>query len=290
MPTIDQQEATIFWDDRCVGDAVLLIHGGLFDPMTGERFWANPGVVEDLVNAGHRVLTPDRRFSPGRTSADFARHSWDIEASDLIAILDAAGVERASVVAGSNGCSAAAVLALRYPERVTHLVLCWPAAPTTAALLASFERSAEAVERDGPAAYLDMLRRDGVPRPGEERPGFPYGFALLHDRRTANSFLSLTGAEAAQIFRETAGAILPGDPIRGLTHDDATQLGTSGVQVHVMPAEPEDPYHLRNVAFTLRDAIPGATLTRGFPVTPSRYFPDTRADFAAELQGLIRLA
>src|SRR5690606_32218554 len=130
-------------------------------------------------------------------------HSWDIEADDLAAVLDAAGVERACVVAGSNGCSAAARLALRHPERVARLLLSWPAAPTTAAAQASFERSAVAIERDGTAGYLDSLRRDGVPRPGEERPGFPFGFALLHDRLTASSFLSLTGSEAAEVLRET---------------------------------------------------------------------------------------
>jgi pimeloyl-ACP methyl ester carboxylesterase len=289
MPTVDRDGTTIAWDDRGNGDALLLVHGGLFDPMTSERFWITPGVTDDLASAGYRVLSPDRRFSPGRTTADFAAHSWDGEADDLAAVLDAAAVERASVVAGSNGCSAAARLALRYPERVAMLVLCWPAAPTTSATLASFERSAAAVERDETARYLDRLRRDGVPRPGEERPGFPFGFALLHDRRTASSFLARSGAEAAQVFRETASALLPGDPLRGLTRDDATHLGNSGIPVHVMPAEPEDPYHLRAVAFSLRDAIPGASLTRGFPVTPSRFFSETREGFAAELQRVTRL-
>jgi pimeloyl-ACP methyl ester carboxylesterase len=288
MPTADRDGATIAWDDRGNGDAVLLVHGGLFDPMTGERFWLTPGVGADLASAGYRVLTPDRRFSPGRTTADFAAHSWDVEADDLIAVFDAAGVERASVVAGSNGCSAATRLALRHPERVATLVLCWPAAPTTSATLASFEQSATAVERDGTASYLDRLRRDGVPRPGEERPGFPYGFALLHDRRTASSFLALTGAEAAQVFRETATALLSGDPIRGLTRDDAGRMGNGNIPTHIMPAEPEDPYHLRAVAFSLRDAIPNARLTRGFPVTPSRFFAETRDGFVAELQRLLQ--
>jgi pimeloyl-ACP methyl ester carboxylesterase len=290
MPTIDRPGATIFWEERGDGEGVLLVHGGLFDPMTGERFWTIPGVTDDLAASGYRVLTPDRRYSPGRTTSDFAAHTWDTEADDLAAILDAAGVDRAHVIAGSNGCSAAARLALRHPKRVATLVFCWPTAPTTTASMASFEQSAAAIERDGPAAYLDALRRDGVPRPGEERPGFPYGFAFLHDRRTAASFLAQTGAEAARIFRETAAALLPGDPIRGLTREDAAILANSGIPTHVMPAEPEDPYHLRAVANALHVAIPGATLTRGFPVTPSRFFAAVREEFSAELQQLMRLA
>lgn len=288
MPAIARVDATLWWEERGSGQAVLLVHGGLFDPMTGERFWTAPGVVADLAAAGYRVLVPDRRYSPGRTTAEFGPHNWDIEADDLTTILDAAGVEQAHIVAGSNGCSAAARLALRHPERVTTLALCWPAAPTAAAMRASFERSAAAVEHDGATAYLDSLRRDGVPRPGEERPGFPFGFALLHDRRTANSFVACSGADAARIFRQTATALLPGDPIRGLTRDDATRLGTSAIPIHIMPAEPEDPYHLRAAAHALHDAIPGATLTRGFPITPSRFFAETRQGFAMEMQRLMR--
>ncbi|HYI13788.1 MAG TPA: alpha/beta hydrolase [Thermomicrobiales bacterium] len=289
MPVTDRADASIFWEERGDGEAILLVHGGLFDPMTGERFWTTPGVTDDLAATGYRVLVPDRRYSPDRTTASFAAHNWDIEADDLAAILNATGVERAHVVAGSNGCSAATRLALRHPERVATLVLCWPAAPTTAATLASFEQSAAAVERDGTASYLDALRRDGVPRPGEERPGFPFGFALLHDHRTASSFLTQTGTAAARIFRETAAALLPGDPIRGLTRDDAARLGSNGFPIYVMPAEPEDPYHLRAVAHALRAAIPGATLTRGFPVTTSRFFAAVGESFALELQPLLRL-
>ncbi|MDQ3547631.1 MAG: alpha/beta hydrolase, partial [Chloroflexota bacterium] len=162
MPFTDCAGANLWWDERGNGAAVLLVHGGLFDPMTGERFWTTPGVTGDLAAAGFRVLTPDRRFAPGRTSADFGVQTWDTEADDLATILDAAGVAEAHVVAGSNGCSAAARLALRYPARIRALTFCWPAAPTTAAGMTSFEQSAIAVERDGTAAYLDTLRRDGV--------------------------------------------------------------------------------------------------------------------------------
>jgi pimeloyl-ACP methyl ester carboxylesterase len=282
MPTTKRPGASIYWDERGSGEAVLLVHGGLFDPMTGERFWTTPGVPDDLAAAGFRVLVPDRRYSPGRTSADFGVHTWQIEADDLAAVIDGAGVERAHVVAGSNGCSAAAWLALRHPDRVATLILCWQGTLTSVALEASFERSAAAVERDGTATYLDNLRRDDVPRPGEERPGFPYGFALLHDRLTANSFLEHSGEEAARIIRETAN-ILPGDPIRGVTHVETNRLSRTSIPIHIMPAEPEDPYHLRSASLALRDTIPGSTLTRGFPVTPSRFFADARAGFAMEL-------
>jgi pimeloyl-ACP methyl ester carboxylesterase len=285
MPVIERDDATLWYEH--LGDqdgaAVLLIHGGLFDPMTGERFWIAPGVAGDLVAAGYRVLVPDRRFSAGRTSADFAVHTWDVEVADLAAVLDDTGVERACVVTGSNGCSVAALLALAHPARVATLVLCWPPTRTTAAFRDTFERSAAAVEASGTAAYLDELRRNDVPRPGEERPGFPFGFALLRDRRAAATFLARSGAEAARVIRATAAALLPGDPMRGMTPAGMQRLDRSGIPTFVMPAEPEDPYHPRSAALALAGALPSAVLARGHPVTPSRFFPDYRAAFAQTL-------
>jgi pimeloyl-ACP methyl ester carboxylesterase len=175
---------------RGQGSTALLVHGGLFDPMDGARFWIAPGVADDLAVAGYRVLTPDRRYSVGRTTSVFRPHSWDIEAADLATLLAAAGGAPAHVVAGSNGCSAAIRLALTRPECVRSLTLCWPATLDNAALLAQFERSAAFVAESGPAGYLAELRPQGLPRLGEERPGFPYGAALLRDARLASSFLA----------------------------------------------------------------------------------------------------
>ena len=123
MPFVEHNLARIWYGDDGDGRPVLLVHGGLFDPMDGERFWKNPGIVEDLA-AGYRTLLPGRRFSGGRTTAPFAVHSWDVEADDVVAVLHAAGVEQADVVAGSNGCSAAFRLVLVYPHLVRSLVLC----------------------------------------------------------------------------------------------------------------------------------------------------------------------
>jgi pimeloyl-ACP methyl ester carboxylesterase len=289
MGLVEREDATIAYDERGDGEVgtILLIHGGLFDPMTGERFWVAPGVAGDLAEAGYRVIVPDRRFSPGRTSTDFRALDWEVEARDLAVVLDDAGVERAHVVGGSNGCWVAARLALRHPERIATLTLCWPGVASTAAIWEAFERSAAAVERDGPAAYLDELRRNDVPRPGEERPGYPFGFALLHDRRTAATFLALSGAEAAAVIRATAHALLPGAPLKGFGAGDAVRLGAAGFPIYVMPADPEDVYHPRSAALAARDAIPGARLTRGYPVTPSRFFAAAREGFVGELAGLL---
>ncbi|MDP8908171.1 MAG: alpha/beta hydrolase, partial [Chloroflexota bacterium] len=275
------------YDDRGSGDTVLLIHGGLMDPMSGERFWITPGVVDDLVGAGYRTLVPDRRYHAGRTTAEFSVATWDVEADDMAAVLNAAGVERARVVAGSNGCSVAIRLARRHSDLVTTLALCWPARLDNEALQRQFDRSAGVIEASGTDAYLTALREQGLPRLGHDRPGFPYGVALLRDERLAASFLATPAHEAARIVRESAAALLPGELLRGVTRDDLEALQPSGITVAVIPADPEDPYHPREAALDLARAIPDATVANGSPVTPSPAFTEFRRAFRNSLTRLL---
>ena len=93
---------------------ILLIHGGLWEPMDAEQFWVRPGIVRGLTERGHTVIAPDRLpYAP----------SWAAEVEHLLPSLPDG---KFLVVAGSNGCSVAARLALAHPDRVERLVLAWP--------------------------------------------------------------------------------------------------------------------------------------------------------------------
>ena len=94
---------------------MVLVHGGLWEDMDAERFWRRTGVVAALAAAGVEVAAPDRLPRPG---------SWAAEVEHLLGLLPAGP---ATVVAGSNGCSVAARIAVEHPERVERLVLAWPA-------------------------------------------------------------------------------------------------------------------------------------------------------------------
>ncbi|MDX6283488.1 MAG: hypothetical protein QOH03_4559, partial [Kribbellaceae bacterium] len=89
---------------------VFLVHGGLWEPMNAERFWRTPGIVAALETHGLTVVAPDRAESPA---------SW----TDDVAVLRKYLPQEPVVVVGaSNGCSAAALLAVEYPELVERLV------------------------------------------------------------------------------------------------------------------------------------------------------------------------
>lgn len=97
---------------------VVLVHGGLYESMTPAEFWAETGVLGELRAKHLNVLAPRRPKQP---------RSWDEERRVLLEAIDAAGYDRVALVGASNGCSAAARLAIENPERVERLMFAWPA-------------------------------------------------------------------------------------------------------------------------------------------------------------------
>lgn len=105
-------KARLAWASTGEGDPVLLIHAGVTD----SRSWSY--LIERLV-VEHRVVTYDQR-GYGETTYEPEEYS---RVDDVLAVLDAAGVERAAVVGCSVGGGTAIDLALAHPDRVSRLVL-----------------------------------------------------------------------------------------------------------------------------------------------------------------------
>lgn len=285
MPSVERAGATVWYEDRGPrdGECVLLIHGGFYDPMDGERFWIAPGVVDDLVAAGYRCLVPDRRFCGGRTTADFDWHSFGADANDAIEVLDAEKISQAHIVAGSNGCSVALILAAKQIGRSRSLILCWPAIQDNTLYNAAVLRSADALREMGTAAYLDMLRADGLPRLHEERPGWPFGVALLRDDRTAATFLKMDTTWAAHAIEGISWFMANSHPLRQIDDREVWKITNARIPTFVVPPEPEDPFHDRATAEMLVNALPGGRMLAGAPITPSTHFPAYRASFVETL-------
>lgn len=96
-------------------NTILLVHGGLWDSMNANQFWTLTGITHGLHRQGFHMLAPDRLQQPPH---------WPAEVEHLVAALPDHPV---TVVAGSNGCSAAVRLGLAFPRRLARLVLAWPA-------------------------------------------------------------------------------------------------------------------------------------------------------------------
>ena len=95
------------------GDPVLLIHGGLGHA----DLWANQ--VRHLMT-DHMVIVADSR-GHGRSSRTAEAYSYDLMASDYLALLDYLKVDKVALVGWSDGGIIGLDIAMEHPERLTRL-------------------------------------------------------------------------------------------------------------------------------------------------------------------------
>ncbi|HSM15184.1 MAG TPA: alpha/beta fold hydrolase [Thermoanaerobaculia bacterium] len=101
--------------ERGTGEPVVLIHGFNLDAST----WiANL----DALAARFRVIAPDL-WGQGYSTRGPLEWGYPLFCEQILALLDALGIERASLVGHSMGGGTAARFARRHPERVAKLVL-----------------------------------------------------------------------------------------------------------------------------------------------------------------------
>jgi 3-oxoadipate enol-lactonase len=134
-------------DDRGQGPVVVLAHG----------MWCDAGMFQSLAQllaTRARVLTPDFR-AHGRS--DVPTSSWSVAdlAGDLAAILDQLEVPNAVLLGFSMGGMAAVEFALRYPARLTGLILVGTSAAAEGLVRsAEIKTLARLIDLTGPARFL----------------------------------------------------------------------------------------------------------------------------------------
>jgi 3-oxoadipate enol-lactonase len=106
--------ASLWYEVAGDGPAVTFIHPGLWDARTWDREFAR------FAEAGFRTLRYDVRGygrSSRPTGGPYAHHR------DLVAVLDAAGIDRTALVGCSMGGGIAIDASLEHPDRVRALVV-----------------------------------------------------------------------------------------------------------------------------------------------------------------------
>lgn len=121
MPGFENGGVLVDYLDEGSGPVVVLVHGFASNRSVN---WVNTGWVSSLTKAGHRVLAPDNR-GHGRSAKLYepALYTTPTMASDVIALLDHVGVERAVLMGYSMGARISAFATLAAPARVRGLVL-----------------------------------------------------------------------------------------------------------------------------------------------------------------------
>lgn len=107
---VEHDGARIWYAAYGSGPAVILLHGGLGH--SGNWGYQVPALVE----RGYRAVVIDSR-GHGRSTRDERPYTYELMASDTLAVMDALALERAALVGWSDGACTALVLAAKDPAR-----------------------------------------------------------------------------------------------------------------------------------------------------------------------------
>ena len=97
------------------GDPVLALHG-----LASSGHWYRR--VAPYLSADYRIIAPDQRGHGATTQAP-SGYDWQTLAEDAVRLLDHFGFERAAVLGHSWGGHVSSNLAMRFPDRVSRLVM-----------------------------------------------------------------------------------------------------------------------------------------------------------------------
>jgi pimeloyl-ACP methyl ester carboxylesterase len=108
---VDHEGARIWFAAYGSGAPVILLHGGLGHAGN----WGHQ--VPSLIDAGRRVVVVDSR-GHGRSTRDARPFTYELMAGDVLAVMDALGIDRAALVGWSDGACVALILGRHAPRRV----------------------------------------------------------------------------------------------------------------------------------------------------------------------------
>jgi pimeloyl-ACP methyl ester carboxylesterase len=111
---VEHQRTRIWYSTYGSGAPVILLHGGLGH--SGNWGYQVPA----LVMSGYRAVLIDSR-GHGRSTRDARPFSYELMASDVLAVMDALHLEKTSLVGWSDGACTALILAAKAPSRIASV-------------------------------------------------------------------------------------------------------------------------------------------------------------------------
>jgi len=249
------------------GEAVLLLAPGGFEaPLTK---WRTNGVWKDvqpidMLARELQVVAYDRRGN-GLSGGRVEPLTWDLYAREALALLDHLGMERAFFLGGCIGCTLAAAIAARAPERCRALLMHWP--------VGGFRWM-----RKGQIAFnthLAFVREHGLAATvarAKEKQSFwadtaagPWATVIATDPSFAEAFARQDPARYASIVEESRDHLFSTTMPTGASGD---QLMRMDVPAFIMSGD--DASHATSAAHALRELMPGAKLSPVMPPQQNR--------------------
>ncbi len=225
------------------GPVIVITPGGRYP----RDYPGVPQLGEALATGGYRVLLWDRP-NCGASDISFAGSSESaLHADVLVGLVNALGLERVAMVAGSAGSRISLLAAVQMPQRVSAMFLWWiSGGPISLAQLAGYYTGDPAI---------------AASRGGMEAVAALPGFAQQIERNPRNRDIILAWDPDAFIARmqqwAAAYAWSPVSPVPGIS--DA-QIASLTMPVTVLRSGKSDIHHTRETSEQLAALLPNAHL------------------------------
>ncbi len=241
--TVHSDGVTLSGQESGGGSPIVLLHG-----LTATRRYVVMGSTA-LERSGHRVIAYDAR-GHGRSSPASAprAYTYDRLSDDLLAVLDALGIGRATIAGASMGAHTALRFALEHPERVAGLGLVTPAydpdAPIGPDSFEDWDRLARGLREGGVEGFVSAYAARPIPEQWRDTM-----MRALRQR--------LSEHEDPLALADALEAVPRSRPFASMG-----ELGRIRVPASVVASRDEsDPGHPLAIGERYAAAIPGATLT-----------------------------
>jgi pimeloyl-ACP methyl ester carboxylesterase len=200
-----------------------------------------------LQRAGYRVIAYDARGHGQSTPAPRRAYGYEHLADDLLAVLDAGGIERAVLAGASMGAHTAIRFALEHPERIAALALITPSFDPAVSRdeqdLARWDALARGLREGGVDGFVDAYDLAAVPEAWRDTVE-----TVLRQRLSAHEHPAAV-ADALEVVP------------RSRPFEELASLAAIAAPTLVVGSRDEaDPGHPLSVAELYARTIPGARL------------------------------
>lgn len=236
------------------GPPLLMFSPGGFDSTL--EAWRTVGIYQRLnllehLSSRYTCITFDRRES-GQSGGRVERISWDSYVAQARGLLDSLGIDRAHLMGGCVGCSAAIAFGVEDPARIASLVLFSPAGGVKYRLKqhARFAQHLAYVEEHGLAEVVELVRGSDKGFTADPRVG-PWNSAIRTDEEFAQAYADADRGRYAVVVAGLARTMYDRDTVSGAEPEDLLQLEIPAL---VVPGQDES--HAPSAARYLQECLP----------------------------------
>jgi pimeloyl-ACP methyl ester carboxylesterase len=207
----------------------------------------------EQLSRDYTCIVFDRREA-GESGGRVERITWSHYVAQGKALLDHLGIERAHLMGGCTGCSVVLAFAVACPQRVSSMVLYWPAGGVKYRLNchSRFAQHLAFVEEQGLAAVATLASANGKPFGADPRGG-PWASVLRRDPDFARAYVAADGGRYKQLVAGMSRGLFDRDTVSGAEPEDLLGLDMPAL---IIPGR--DASHATSAARYVEECLPRA--------------------------------